>query len=161
MDRFEIADQRRSSEKLMYAISNCFFIIALLSLFSTIFSVGQLGYYFVYFLFGLGITQFIDSLTLNTLVPLLGTSGYVIGITFNLIIIGLFIFLGYIGGYKRIWPFVTGIVLYALDMGILILAQDFMSVFFHILMLLILPWGIYSVIKLKEAEKMLKELDMK
>ena len=160
MDRYEIADQRRSSEKLMYAIGNCFFIIALLSLFSTIFSVAQIEVYYIYFIFGLGVTQFVDSLIFYILVPALGTGGYVIGITINLIIVGLFIFLGYLGGQKKVWPFVIGIVLYALDIGFFVMVEDFISVFFHIMMLLILPWGIYSVKKLKKAERMLNELDM-
>lgn len=159
MERFELADQRRSSEKLMYAISNCFFLIAMLSLFSTIFTMTQLPFYFVYFLFSLGITQYIDGLTISILVPMLGTAGYVVGILINVIIVVFFCVLGYFGGDKKIWPFAVGLLLYAADMVFFIMVEDMVSIFFHILVLLILPWGIVAVRSLRKAEQKLAELD--
>lgn len=100
-----------------------------------------------------------DSFTLGLLVPAMGNIGYIIGVSVDIIIVGIFILLGYFAGTKKVWPYVVGTILYALDAVIFVISEDFLSVFFHILMLVILPLGIRAVKKLVQAEEMLAELD--
>lgn len=159
LNRFEIADEIEGSRRFMLVAANCFYIIAFLSLFSTIMYLSESPFYFVYFLFGLGSTQLMDSFTLNVLASSMGTAGYAIGIFADVLIVAVFILLGYFAGSKKVWPFVAGIILYVLDALIFVMAEDFLSIFFHVLMLLVLLLGIRAVKKLVKAEQMLSELD--
>ncbi len=87
------------------------------------------------FIIGLGITQVLDVIARD-----IGGFAPVIAIVLDVLFTGLFVLFGYFGVKGRPWAFLVGMVLYALDGIIYVLAQEWLSVGFHIFAL----FGIFS-----------------
>jgi hypothetical protein len=82
------------------------------------------------FIIGLGITQIIDLFGSH-----LETGGKVVALALDLCVAGLFILFGFLGHKGYAWAFLVGMVLFALDGLIFLLAQDWLGVGFHALVL--------------------------
>jgi len=103
------------------------------------------------FLIGLGVTQlaagFALGLELSSVVPI---------IVF-VIVGGIFGTLGYFAMKRHTWAFMVGMVLYFLDGLLFLLVMDWLSIGFHIFVLICLGFGLRANIKYKKymAEKSL------
>jgi len=89
-----------------------------------------------HFLVGLGITEILDVVGRR-----LGGAGSAVAMVFGLAIAAVFGVFGYFACKTRLWAFVVGMVLYALDGLLLMSFADYFSVAFHALVLYFLFSG--------------------
>lgn len=96
------------------------------------------------FINGLGITQFVDIIAYE-----LGGVVMYVGFAINILIAGMFILFGRVSKKGKNWAFITGIILYALDSIIFLLAKDWIGLGFHAFAI----YGIYGGLKANKALK--------
>jgi len=123
--------------------ANWFFWIAGLSLVNTIVFLFDGSMYFVV---GLGITQIVDGVfyVLGTEINSdLGLFFQIVGLVINLVLLGALVFFGFKARKQKKWAFITGLILYGLDVLILIWVGDLFSILFHALAL----FGFYQGLK--------------
>jgi hypothetical protein len=75
----------------------------------------------------------------------------VISIVIDAMAIGFFVFVGLQATKGKLWAFYLGIVAYALDALIYVLAQDWMPVAFHALAIFFLARGAVSLISARQV----------
>lgn len=86
------------------------------------------------FLIGLGLTQVIDAIAKILSTGISGTAGLIItalAFILDLGVAGLFVLFGWLAKKHYAWPFIVGMILYALDGVIFVLVQSWPSVGFH------------------------------
>lgn len=118
-----------------------FYWIAGLSLINTIAAFSGSDWRF---LVGLGITQIFDALGNE-----FGGAGKVVVLLLDLLVAGMFITFGIFGNKRHLWAFITGMVFFALDGVIFILAQDWIGVGFHAFVLFCFFRGMQACRELK------------
>ena len=150
----ETADlmEQTKIEKQMKNGANWFFWIAGLSLINTIIFLFDGS---VYFVIGLGITQVVDGLMYyavedfgSELAPFI----QILGLAINLVIMGIFLFFGFRARKGKRWAFITGLILYGLDVLLLIWAGDLFSILFHAVAIFGLVQGLRAAGKLASLE---------
>lgn len=110
-----------------------FYWIAGLSAVNTIAALASSNWRFI---FGLGITQIIDAIAIQA-----GPVGKTVAVVLDFVAIGMFILLGYFAGRRHTWSFMVGMIVFALDGLILLLAQDWIGVALHVFVLYCLFMG--------------------
>jgi hypothetical protein len=100
-----------------------FYWIGALSVINTLISMGGGG---MRFIFGLGITQFTD-----TIGSLGGNGGSVAALVVTIVVAGVFALFGYFGSQGKKWAFLVGMALYGLDAGLCVLVGIILSAAFH------------------------------
>jgi hypothetical protein len=115
------------TERQMKSGASWFYWIAGLSLVNSIaaFSGGSWR-----FILGLGITQILDALGNE-----FGGAGRIVVLMLDLIVAGMFVLFGVFAHKRHTWAFVTGMVLFALDGVVFLIAQDWLGVGFHVFVL--------------------------
>jgi len=88
------------------------------------------------FFFGLGITQVFDVLGAQ-----MGGPGRIVAFVLDLAVAGVLVLFGALGSKGRLWTFVAGISLLAIDSLLFLLAKDWIGVAFHIFVLYCLYRG--------------------
>jgi hypothetical protein len=145
--------QKFTLEQKIKSSLNWFYWIGAMSIINSVISAFDGGMSFV---IGLGITQLIDGIMARIATDL-GTGGYIVqifGWLIDLAVAGFFILLGYLARKKIKWLIITGLVLYILDGGFLLVLGAYKSALFHGLGI----WGIISGLRLmKQLELLLKE----
>lgn len=96
------------------------------------------------FILGLGITQIFDALGNE-----IATAGKIVALVLDLIAAGIFVLFGVFANKGHLWAFITGMVLFALDGLIFLLAQDWVGVGFHVFVLYCLFRGVQACRRLK------------
>lgn len=119
-----------------------FYWIAGLSAINTILAYAGAEWGFV---IGLGITQFIDAIGVE-----FGAAGMGIAIVLDLLVMGLFVLFGKFAHRLHAWAFITGMVLYAFDGGLLFLIEEWVGLGFHVLALFYLFNGLKALFELKK-----------
>jgi hypothetical protein len=125
--------------------SSWFFWIAGLSVINSLIAVfgGDLR-----FIFGLGITSGADALSFQS-----GATAKTISFIFTLLIAGLFVIFGILARKFFHWAFIVGMVIYALDGLLLLVAQDYLGLAFHAFVLYQLSKGVSASKKLSELKR--------
>ena len=139
-------------EKQMKNGANWFFWITGLSLINTIIFLLDGS---IYFVVGLGITQIVDGLmyyAAEDFGPELAPFIQIVGLAINLMILGIFLFFGLRARKGKRWAFITGLILYGLDVLILIWAMDLFSILFHAVAIFGLIQGLRAAGKLANLE---------
>jgi len=116
-----------------------FYWIAGLSLLNSLIMVSGSDWHF---LVGLGITEVFDVVGRR-----LGGPGSAVALVFGIGIAGTFAMFGYFASTMRLWAFVAGMILYALDGILLFSFSDYFSVAFHGLALYYLFLGMVATRK--------------
>jgi hypothetical protein len=93
------------------------------------------------FFFGLGITQVFDEV--------LAAGG--VALALNLVILAVFVLFGVFAHKGQLWAFIVGMVLFAMDTVIFLLAQDWIGVGLHALVLFFLFRGAKACVDLNRA----------
>lgn len=129
--------------------ANWFFWIAGLSIINSIilFMDGQWS-----FLAGLGITQVIDGLAYQ-ISGEVGTGATIVALVLDAMVAGFFVMFGLQARSGQNWAFIAGMIIYALDMLLSVLARDLFSIGFHLLALFFMYQGWRANIKLKALEQ--------
>ncbi len=110
-------------ERRLRISADWFIWIAALSLVN---SVIRLSGGRMFFIFGLGVTQVIDSFATG-----LASGGTAVAFGLDLVAAGVFALFGFFGRKRQTWSFAVGMSLYALDAVIYVLGGDWLSVAFH------------------------------
>jgi len=142
--RIKLENQRNSA-------ASWFFLIACLSVVNSIIMFVSSDWSFI---IGLGITQVIDGISAGIASAVEANAAIVfraIAVVLDAAFVGLFVVFGLLAkkGYR--WSFIIGMLVYLLDSIIFVLAQDFISIGFHIFVL----WGLYKGLS---ASNMLNKL---
>jgi hypothetical protein len=119
--------EREQVEKQLSAGANWFYWIAGLSMITSIMTVSGSDWGFV---IALAITQIIDSLARE-----LGVVGIAISLIFDAIVAGAFVVFGVFANKGHKWAFITGMILYSLDTLLILAAQIWLALLFHIVAL--------------------------
>ncbi|MDB6067755.1 MAG: hypothetical protein JWR26_3963 [Pedosphaera sp.] len=117
-----------------------FYWIAAFSLVNTFIAMSSPG---TVFIVGLGITQVIDGLASGH-----DSGGKMIGLVLNIIVAGIFAMFGFFASKRHSWSFIVGMVLYALDALIFLLAGDWLGLAFHAFALFCIFTGLRANLKL-------------
>lgn len=103
--------ERRQDEERAKAGARWFYIVAALSLVTSVITLVGGGWAFFA---SLGITQFIDAIA-NVLAQRWGGTVKILAFLFDVLAAGVFALLGYFATKRRTWAFVAGMALYVLD----------------------------------------------
>ena len=128
--------------------ANWFFWIAGLSLINSIILLAGGEWSFIV---GLGITQIFDTIGLE-IAKEAGIIGKILAFMFDLFAAGIFVLFGIFARKKYNWAFIVGMVLYAFDGLLFLLAQDILSIGFHILALYFIYNGLQANKQLESIE---------
>jgi hypothetical protein len=132
-------------ERRVRSAARWFFWIAGLSLVNT-FSASSSGG--VVFVIGLGVTQLIDGFARQ-----LSQNGTAIALAINVIAAGLFVALGLFAWKRHSWSFIVGMVLYALDALIFLIAGMWLGLAFHVFVIFWMYQGLRANMQLKAAKQ--------
>jgi hypothetical protein len=104
------------------------------------------------FVVGLGITQFMDTITHNIAqtYPNAVLLVRLIGLVPDLFICGVFVLSGYFAGKGLRWAFIAGMLLYGLDAILTLVSPDIIGFGFHLFFLWFLFSGLQALDKLKK-----------
>jgi hypothetical protein len=140
--RFQLEERTKSG-------ANWFYWIAALSLVTSILSLagGTWGFFI-----SLGVTQFIDGVAL-ALAQEVGWGFKVVAFVFDVVAAGVFALFGYFGAKRHSWAFLVGMVLYALDALVFILARHWLGLAFHAFALYSMFGGYRACAALVELDK--------
>lgn len=127
--------ENKNKKKLGYG---WFLWIAILSMINSIDFVFHNG---LFFIFGLGLTQAVDGI-----VYVLKGNFIYFGFVVNIIISSVFILFWYYAKKEKTWAYLTGMILYGLDTILFIIVRDWLSVGFHIFVLIGISYG-YSTLR--------------
>ncbi|HEU5122789.1 MAG TPA: DUF4339 domain-containing protein [Verrucomicrobiae bacterium] len=118
-----------------------FYWIAGLSLINSIAALAGQGWRFF---FGLGITQILDGVAAE-----FSSSGKMIALLLDLAVAGAFVLFGVFANKRHLWAFIVGMVLFALDGVLFVIAQDWIGVGFHAFALYCLFRGLQACRQLR------------
>jgi hypothetical protein len=135
---FKLTQQFNSS-------SSWFFWIAGLSVINSLIAVFGSDRRFI---FGLGITGVADALSFES-----GATAKTVSFVFTLLIAGLFVIFGVLSRKFFHMAFIVGMVVYALDGLLLLLAEDYLGLAFHAFVLFLLFRGVSASKKLSELKR--------
>jgi hypothetical protein len=121
------AQQNAALVGQMKSGASWFYWIAALSLVNSISAATGSDWRFI---LGLGITQAFDVIGAE-----MGGAGRIAVLVLDLVVAGVLVLFGVLGSKRHLWPFITGMVLFALDTILFLLAQDWIGVGFHIFVL--------------------------
>jgi hypothetical protein len=124
--------------------ANWFFWIAGLSLINTF--AAAMGSS-MRFIVGLGITQIVDALVAQA-----GNPGNPLALAFDFVAAGIFMGFGLLCRKGLEWAFIVGMILYALDGFLFLLAKDVLSIGFHL-------FALYMIFKGLKAAEALRKLE--
>ncbi len=140
-----LAEQKLRVEGALKGPASWFVMVAALSVVNSVLSITGAS---IHFIFGLGITQFVDAIAHQV-----GNAGVVLDLIINGVIAGVFVLIWNFARKGQSWAWWGGIVLYAIDGLFLLLFKDFLSVAFH-------AWALYRMspgLKLLPAMKQLNQ----
>ncbi len=150
LDDFSFMQLQLKIENKLKGGANWFYWIAGLSLLNSIIYVFGGN---VQFIIGLGITQIFDGL-IATLAKYyfseMDILVRIIGMSINVVVAGVFVIFGIYARKQHRWAFITGMVLYAMDILILLWAKDLFGILFHIFALIGLFPGLKAINEIKK-----------
>lgn len=135
-------EQANGSVSAKNKINQWFLIIGYLSIINTIILITRFS---IHFVFGLGITQLIET----RFISMYGNYKY-LAVLISLMISGVFLALGYAKGNKK-GIYIAGLILYALDTCIFIYTADWLSAAFHIFVLVAIIRGYLNLYSLRKV----------
>ena len=134
LEQYKLAQTRKNG-------GDWFLWIACLSLINTILYVTNTQFNFI---FGLGITQLIDGLVTEAAPVIRG-----VAIFLDILIAGAFVGIWYLAK-RHTWPFITGMVFYAGDALIFVIAGEWLGLAFHVFAFFVMMAGYKAAVKLAE-----------
>ncbi|MDD3803275.1 MAG: hypothetical protein PHW02_02680 [bacterium] len=148
MDEKQAIEQRLRIENEVKGAASWFFWIAALSVINSVLFMFNLQWNFV---IGLGISQILDFVGKSLSETAISGMKY-ISLIMNVILAALFILIGMFAAKGSRKAFMTGIILYALDSVIFILAFDLLGIGFHIFAIYFMVRGFIVSKKLNASE---------
>jgi hypothetical protein len=119
-----VADEQRA--RILLALkgpASWFLMIAGLSVVNSILAMSRAGFQFI---FGLGVSQIVDSLAHQA-----GSTGYLLDFIINGIIAGVFVLFWHFARQGQKWAWYLAMTLYVVDGLLLLLFKDYLAIAFH------------------------------
>ena len=138
--------QKLRVESALKGPASWFVVIAGLSIVNSILSMTGAG---VHFIFGLGITEFVDGMAHQA-----GGAGIVLDLIINSMIAGVFVLVWKFACKGQAWAWYGGMALYVVDALLLVVFKDYLSVAFH-------AWALYRMSPGLKLLPMLKQLNQR
>ena len=138
------AQQRLQIESALKGPAGWFVVIAGLSIVNSILSMTGAS---IHFIFGLGVTEFVDAMAHQA-----GNAGYVLDFIINGIIAGVFVLIWNFARKGKSWAWYGGIALYVVDGLLLLLVKDYLAVAFHAWALFRMSPGLKLLPLMKQVE---------
>jgi len=136
-----LTPQTAASIAHMRSGASWFYWVAGLSLVNTVMALAGSP---IRFIFGLGVTSLISEFGRR-----FGTAGQGVALVLDLLAAGVLVLFGFFANKGHSWAFVVGVVLFALDGVIFLLAQDWLGVGFHAFVLFCIIRGFIACRELK------------
>lgn len=140
----DVAAQKLQIQNALKGPASWFITVAGLSIVNSILSMTGAS---IHFIFGLGVTQFVDAVAHGV-----GNAGYVLDLIINGMIAGLFVLIWNFARKGQSWAWYGGMALYAIDGVLLIFFQDYLSVAFH-------AWALFRMYPGIKLLPMLRQLE--
>ena len=138
-------DIRKDLEHRVRIGANWFYWIAGFSAVNTM-SI-HMGWNWQFFL-GLGLTLVVDAFAVAV-----GAAGGIVPLVIDMAVVGMFVMFGWKGGQRSKKAFITGMIIYTLDAGLLLWFEDFRAAAFHGLALYYIYKGLSANNELLVLEK--------
>jgi hypothetical protein len=119
----EAGEQKSRVLQALKGSASWFVMIAGLSVVNSILTMSGAS---VRFIFGLGLSQIVDSLARQA-----GSTGYVLDLIINGIIAGVFVLFWNFARQGQKWAWYLGMAIYAVDGVLLLLFKDYLAIAFH------------------------------
>ena len=119
--------------------SSWFLIIAILSVINSLVLIFQFSFSLI---FGLGITQLVDVILYRSL----GHFSYY-NIIFSILLSSIFLIFWHFARKGKIWAYITGVSMYALDTLLFVFVKDWISFGFHVFVIIGISAAILSLIE--------------
>jgi fumarate reductase subunit D len=131
-------------EKAVKGAGSWFYWVAALSVINTIITLfhGKMA-----FVVGLGATQILDAA-----IQEYGTTAAAIVIPVNLVIAGVYALFGYFACQRQRWAFIVGMIFYALDGLLMVVAASWLGLAFHAYVL----WAVSRGLRADSAARQLE-----
>ena len=129
--------------------ANWFYWIAGLTIVTSVIAFGGGG---IRFLISLGITQIIDGVA-EAISAEGGGAAKIVALIVSLLISAVFVIFGYLANQKMLWAYIVGMVLFGLDGLLSLVAQDWIGVIAHGVVLFFLFRGFMAGRDLVSLEK--------
>ncbi len=146
-----IIEQKLRAEQIVKNGAGWFLAIAGLSILNSMLNMSGAQFHFI---FGLGITEIVDSIGRQS-----GATGSALGFVVNLFIAGFFLWFWYFGRKGEKWAFVTGMSLYVMDGLLLVPFRDLLGLAFHAYALYRIYNGMRGIPVLQEIQRRLAPAD--
>ena len=130
--------------------ANWFYWIAGLTIVTSVIAFGGGG---IRFLVSLGITQIIDGVAEAISAEAAASGAKVVALIVSLLISAIFIIFGWLANQKMLWAYIVGMVLFGLDGLLSLVAQDWVGVIAHGVVLFFLFRGFLAGRDLVVMEK--------
>lgn len=139
------AVQRLRLEAVGKACASWFLWLAGLSMVNSVLALSGAG---LQFIFGLGLTQFVDGMAHQA-----GSTGVFLDLVINGFIAGIFVLFWYFGKQGHKWAFIVGMSLYLIDGLLLLLVHAFLDAAFHLWVLYRLYQGYTTLSRFMTAQQ--------
>jgi hypothetical protein len=140
-----LVEQKLRAEQVVKNGAGWFLAIAGLSILNSVLTMSGTHFHFI---FGLGVTEIVDTIGRQS-----GTTGSALGLAVNVFIAGLFLLFWNFARKGEKWAFLVGMALYAIDGLILVPFKDFLGVAFHAYALFRIYHGMQGVPVLEELRR--------
>jgi hypothetical protein len=116
-------ERKLRAERVVRAGASWFITVGVLSVINSVLSMSGSGFHFI---FGLGVTEFVDHLAHQA-----GQSGFALDLIINGLVAGVFVLFWHFARKGQQWAFLVGMGLYVVDALVLLSFRDFLGVAFH------------------------------
>jgi hypothetical protein len=142
-----VSSQTPQADPMAYAHlksgASWFYWIAALSLINSISAFAGANFRFI---FGLGITQVLDELGSR-----IGSGGPTVALVLDFVVAGVLVMFGVFASKLHSWAFIIGMLCFAADTVLVLIAQDWIYSGVHVLVLFFLGRGFVACRKIKAA----------
>jgi len=142
-----LIEQKLRAEQIVKSGAGWFLAIAGLSIVNSVLTMSGARFHFI---FGLGITDFVDVIGRRS-----GDTGITLAFVVNLFIAGFFAWFWHFGRKGEKWAFLTGMALYVMDALLLIPFRDLLGLAFHAYALYRIYSGMQGIPVLQELQRRL------
>ncbi len=139
-----VVEQKLRVERVVKAGASWFITVGVLSIINSVLSMSGSGFHFI---FGLGITEFVDVLARRA-----GETGFALDLIINGCVAGVFVLFWNFARKGQQWAFLVGMALYAVDGLVILYFRDILAVAFHGYALYRMYSGMSGISALQQCE---------
>jgi magnesium-transporting ATPase (P-type) len=137
-------EKKLRAERVVKVGASWFITVGVLSIINSVLAMSGAG---IHFIFGLGVTELVD-----TFAHQVGQTGFALDLVINGFVAGVFVLFWHFARRGQQWAFLLGMGLYALDALLMLYFHDMLAAAFHGYALYRMYSGMSGIPALKESE---------